>query len=94
MPKTAIDYSHTVIYKIVCKDLAVSYVYVGSTTNLIKRRQAHKSSCNNPKARNYSFKVYETIRGNGGWDNWEVVLVESYPDCTSSEEDRKREREW
>ena len=49
MPKKAIDYSNAVIYKICCKDLKVTDVYVGSTTNLAQRRSKHKYVCNNEK---------------------------------------------
>ena len=42
MPKKNIDYSKTIIYKIVCKDLAVKDVYVGSTTHFINRKYGHK----------------------------------------------------
>jgi hypothetical protein len=34
MTKKNIDYSKTMIYKIVCKDFNVSDLYVGHTTNL------------------------------------------------------------
>ena len=45
MPKTEIDYSKSVIYKIVCDDLNVKDCYVGSTTNFIKRKRHHKEAC-------------------------------------------------
>ena len=59
MPKVAIDYSKTVIYKIVCKDLNVNYKYVGQTTNLNKRRNQHKSSCNNESDKKHHLYVYQ-----------------------------------
>ena len=37
MPKTPIDYTKTVIYKIVCLDLDIKDSCVGSTTSFIKR---------------------------------------------------------
>jgi hypothetical protein len=33
MPKTNIDYSNSIVYKIVCNDLNILFCYVGSTTN-------------------------------------------------------------
>jgi len=44
MPRTPVDYSKTIIYKIVCKDLSIVDLYVGHTTDLekinyIKRHQ-------------------------------------------------------
>ena len=32
MPRKVVDYSKTVIYKIVCKDLNITELYVGHTT--------------------------------------------------------------
>ena len=43
MPRKEIDYSKTVIYKIVCNDLNVKDVYVGHTTDFTKRKATHKS---------------------------------------------------
>ena len=56
MPKTEIDYSNTVIYKITCKDQNISDLYVGNTTNFVQRKHAHKQSCTNEKSVNYKSK--------------------------------------
>ena len=53
------------------------YVYVGSTTNVVKRLQQHKSNCNNPQSRKYNFKIYQTIRANGGFDNFIFNVMET-----------------
>ena len=45
MPKTDIDYSNTIIYKITCKDPTVNEVYVGHTTNFVQRKYSHKQNC-------------------------------------------------
>ena len=47
MPKTDVDYSNTIIYKICCKDESITDVYVGHTTNFIQRKYSHKISCSN-----------------------------------------------
>jgi hypothetical protein len=88
MPRTPIDYSKTIIYKFVCKDTNVKNIYVGHTTSLKDRKREHKSRCNN----NYDYKVYQTIRENGGWDNWNMVWVENYP-CNNADEASARECE-
>jgi hypothetical protein len=93
MPKDIINYSSTIIYKIVCKDLNITNIYVGHTTNFIKRKGQHKSNCNNPNSKKHSFKVYSTIRDNGGWDNWEMIEIEKY-NCNDSNEATARERHW
>ena len=55
MPKIPIDYSKTIIYKIICND-DPNFLYVGSTTNYVKRKQQHKSTCSNEKDKNYNLK--------------------------------------
>jgi len=63
-----------VIYKIVCDDVP-DYVYVGSTKAFRQRKAQHKSDCININKRTYNMKVYSTIRENGGWDNWRMVII-------------------
>ena len=93
MPKTSINYINTIIYKIVCKDLSITDVYVGSTTNFTNRKRDHKKSCNNPDHKSFKEKKYEIIRNNGGWINWEMIEIEKFP-CNDSNEARSRERYW
>lgn len=93
MPKKAIDYSKCVIYKIVCNDLDVKDLYVGHTTDFRRRKNRHKHSCYNEALPAYTFKVYEMIRANGGWDNWSMIEVEKYA-CSDSNEAISRERHW
>ena len=50
MPKTEIDYSNTIFYKIYCKDESINELYIGHTTNFVQRKHAHKNSCNNEKS--------------------------------------------
>lgn len=92
MPKTAVDYSKTVIYKIVCNDLAITDIYIGSTTDFTRRKNKHKTVCNG-KYKQSEFKVYKTIRDTGGWDNWTMVQIEEYP-CVNGNDARARERHW
>ena len=92
MPKTILDYSKTIMYKIVCSDLNVNECYVGHTTDMTKRKYWHKSSCNNEKVKGYNTKIYKIIRENGGWDNWTMLLVEEFP-CKDKYQACKRERE-
>ena len=92
MPKTILDYSKTIMYKIVCKDLNVKDCYVGHTTDMTKRKCCHKHVCNNEKNKDHNLKIYKIIRENGGWDNWTMVLVETFP-CKDKHEACRRERE-
>jgi hypothetical protein len=93
MPKIEIDYSNTIIYKISCKDAAVTDVYVGHTTNFVQRKHAHKQSCISSKSSSHMCKVYQVIRANGGWDNWKMEII-TFFDCKDHYEARKKEQEY
>jgi len=88
MPKVPIDYSKTIIYKIVCRDLGIKNCYVGHTTNFMKRKIRHKGSCNIRTS-----YVYQFINENGGWENWDMIMIETYP-CSNLYEASARERHW
>jgi len=64
-------------YKIVCNDSNVTQIYVGSTVNLKNRKKCHKYDCINPNSNKYNLKVYKFIRDNGGWNNWQFVILET-----------------
>ena len=91
MPKTEIDYSNTIIYKITCRDPNVTDVYVGHTTNFIQRKHCHKQSCTNIKSSNYKCKLYEVIRHNGGWNNWKMEIINFF-NCADHYEARQKEQ--
>lgn len=93
MPAKKIDYSTTVIYKIVCNDLAITDLYIGSTTNFRMRKHSHKCSCINENTIHYNTKIYQIIRDNGGWLNWSMLQIEEFP-CANGNEARIRERYW
>ena len=93
MPREKIDYSKSIIYKLVCNDLNVTDLYVGSTTRFSHRKAAHKSGCTNPNSNHYNYNVYQFIRANGDWCNWSMIEVEKYP-CTDGDQLRTRERYW
>ena len=89
MPLNSVNYSNTIMYKIVCNDLNIIDCYVGHTTDFKSRKNQHKNTCNNI---NNNLKVYQYIRDNGGWNNWSMIMIEKY-DCKSKLEALKRERE-
>lgn len=88
MPKED-DYANTVIYKICCKDESIKDVYVGHTTNFNQRKYSHKIASN--KLYNTS-KIYNAIRSNGGWDNWDMIEIAKY-NCKNVIEARIKENE-
>ena len=89
MPRTAVDYSKTVIYKIQHNE-DETLLYVGSTTDFTNRKSQHKSACTNPKDRCHNLKVYKMIRENDGWDSFTMVKIEDFP-CKSGREAEYRE---
>ena len=86
-----VNYNKALIYKIVPKDLDRKYCYIGSTCNFIKRKSQHKENCN-PNSKKSSLPIYQHIIKNGGWEEFEMFLVEYYP-CETKLELHKRERE-
>ena len=88
MPKNEVDYSNTIIYKIYCKDESLKDIYVGHTTNFIQRKYSHKIDSNDLKKK---LKIYETIRNNGGWSNWDMIEIAKYS-CKDVTEARIKEQ--
>ena len=87
------DYMRGVVYMIHHKDdLELYEPYIGSTFNFDERMSVHKGNCNNPNKREYNYKLYQHIRANGGWDSYEVKIIEYY-DCKDKRELEKREDE-
>jgi hypothetical protein len=93
MPKSDIDYSNTIIYKITCTNPEIKDVYVGHTTNFVQRKHCHKQGCNNTKSSNYNCKLYKTIREKGGWDNWKMEIIYFF-NCSDQYEARQKEQEY
>jgi hypothetical protein len=93
MPKTEIDYSNTIIYKITCKDANITDLYVGHTTNFVQRKHQHKQNCINVSASQYGLKLYEVIRAHGGWKNWNMEII-NYFVCKDHTDARKKEQEY
>ena len=84
-----IDYSKTVIYKIQCKDASVKFVYIGSSTDVTKQKYYHKRNSKQNKQDNLSI----IINNHGGWDNWELKILEKYS-CNNKQEAIDKENEW
>jgi hypothetical protein len=89
MPRGANDYSKTHFYKIVCDDLNIKECYVGHTVNFNQRKHVHGVDCEKHPER----KLYKFISANGGWDNWDMVLIETIK-CNNNIEAKSRERYW
>ena len=86
-------YLNTIIYKIICKNESVDYLYVGSSVNFKKRIDKHKSDYNNIRSKSHNLKTYVQIREHGGWDNFQIVEIEKFP-CNNNREAEAREEHF
>ena len=84
-----------IVYKIVCNDENVKDLYVGSTTEDLKKMiMRHKQKCYNIKDNSkYNLNVYKVIRLNGGFDNWTFTEIENCA-CKNISESNKRKNYW
>ena len=74
------------IYKICCDDLP-EFIYIGSTKAFRQRKNDHKKTYNKGDTK----KLYNTIRENGGWDNWRMVILEELGEVSFTEARIKEE---
>ena len=88
-----VNYSKSMIYKLCCKDPNITSIYIGSTTNFYRRKSEHKSDCNNENSKDYNNYKYQFIRDNGGFKNWDMILIENVS-CNSKREIEKIERDY
>ena len=92
MPRTPIDYTNTYFYRIVSKDLNIKDVYVGVTTDFTRRKSDHKKICCSTNS-SLNHKVYQFIRSNGGWDNFDMILIDKMS-CQDSLDAKRKERAY
>jgi len=83
------DFSKALIYKIEHNENK-ELIYVGSTTNFTKRKNAHKTCYNNVNCKNHNLKVYQMIRENGGWESFQMLVIKMFP-CKDKNEARAEE---
>ena len=71
-------------YKLVCNTDETIY-YIGSTSNMKKRIEKHKSSCSKINCKMYNCKIYNIIRANGGFDNFKFINLGNIKNVTKEE---------
>jgi hypothetical protein len=72
---------------------SITEIYIGSTTNFRVRKNKHKTTCNNINHKHYNLHIYNIIRQNGGWENWDMHPIEQI-ECETIIESRIREQYW
>ena len=85
MEDVDIMYENAVIYMMKHKTDDKKEYYIGSSYEFKQRCRAHKSYCNNQNSKQYNLKVYQYIRENGGFDEWDIILLYDYP-CKNKNE--------
>ena len=93
MPRTPIDYNNTFIYQLISKDPDIIETYIGHTTQFVSRKNSHKTCCNNPNSKKFNLNVYQYIRENGGWDNFNMIMVEQFT-CANVFEAKSKEQSY
>lgn len=88
MPAT--DYSNTIIYEFKCKDPRVKFMEIGATTNLKNIKYRFRKAFTEGK----ETELNKQITNSGGFDNWEINVLEYYDKCSSKTDSNKRVSEW
>ena len=73
------------VYKISCLNKEITEFYIGSSVNFDKRKECHKSHSKNLSNKNYCYPLYMFINVNGGIENWEMIVLEEFPNHTKKE---------
>jgi hypothetical protein len=72
------------IYKIYSKKNP-SQFYIGSTNNISVRKSKHKKNTTNKRSKNYWNFLYQYIRANGGWIEFEMTEIDNFIANTNDE---------
>ena len=76
------------IYQLKCKDTTILDTYIGKCKCLAKRINCHKHY-SNPNSKLSHLKVYQVINNNGGYVNWDIIVLEEF----EWEEELSRQKE-
>lgn len=86
MPR--VDYSKTVIYQLKCPTF--NDIYVNYTSNLRERKYSYA----HPERLRKDITFHETIAMHGGFEKWEIVVLEKYTDCKDANDAYRKVAEW
>jgi membrane-bound lytic murein transglycosylase len=71
------------IYKLVC-DNAIDFLYINFTKNPAQKKRYYKDNSYLIYKVHKNELLYQTIRENGGWDNWRFIVINQV-NCTKYE---------
>jgi len=86
------NYENFVIYKIYQSTTPEVY-YIGSTSNFSSRKSHHKKNTNNRVGKLYNLPLYKYIRSVGGWETFNIEIIDRYP-CKTKNEGLIKEQEY
>lgn len=66
-------YVSAYIYKLCRGDKQDDNIYIGSTVDIFSRLQEHKNKCKKSNT-----KLYKYIRENGGYENWNFIIIDKF----------------
>ena len=66
----------TYLYMISCKNSRVTERYLGYTTDWEKCLEYHSEAYD--YGSNAKSKLYTFVREHGGWDNWDMTVIETF----------------
>jgi hypothetical protein len=94
MPTSKIDYSKTLIIKIVSKDLKYKDFFLDYCQGLKNKIYLLKKQSEDENHKKYNSVMNKFIREYGGWDNFDVIIVEEYKECKNPSDAKLRLRYW
>ena len=57
-------------------------IYVGKTCNFNERKRNHKYNARNYVEKYKNVRLYQSIKENGGWDNWKMIEIHKTDNIT------------
>lgn len=93
MPRLPINYANTHFYKLVCKNTNITDCYIGHTTDFKRRKSEHKCTSTNQNDQKYNSRLYKFIRDNEGFNNFDMILIETIS-CNNVLEAKREERQF
>jgi hypothetical protein len=80
------DRIDTDLYVISCKDSSITERYIGYTTNFDDIcKKYYIDDYEDTKGSKSRSKLYMFVKQHGGWDNWDITILETYKNRAEAE---------
>jgi len=94
MTKGIKDYSKTIIFIIESKDINKKECMIEHATGLVNKIQKLKKQYKDEKSKHYNKDFFKIMRENGGWENYETIILEEYTECKNMNDVKIKIKEW